>query len=61
MRALDGRLDEFRAAAYDVREKIVEDSLGSFRRALNKGSKFDEVTIRTVREQLTIANIELLS
>jgi hypothetical protein len=47
--ALNGRLDEFKAGDYEIREKIVQDFLGSFKRACNQGIVFDETTVRTVR------------
>jgi hypothetical protein len=46
--ALNERVDDFRAAGYKVREKIVRDFLGSFKKALPRGAKFDEVIVRTV-------------
>ncbi len=49
---LDGCLDEFRAADYRAREKIVQELSDSFRatRALPRGAKkFDNVIVKTVR------------
>jgi hypothetical protein len=46
---LNGHVDEFRAADYEVREEIVEECLGSFKSACPQGVNFDAVTIKTVR------------
>jgi len=46
--ALDGQVDEFRAAGYRFRERIARDFLHSFKNAYPQGIKFDEVTIETV-------------
>jgi hypothetical protein len=47
--ALDGRVDEFRAASYRFRERIARDFFRSFKNACPQGVKFDEVTVETVR------------
>ena len=45
---LDGRLDEFKAADYESREKIAQDFLGSFKSTCPQGVVFDETTMATV-------------
>ena len=47
--ALDGRVDEFRAADYELREGIVREFLDSFRNACPQGVEFNDVAVRTVR------------
>jgi hypothetical protein len=46
---LDKVLNEFKAANYQARERMVQDFLGSFRRARPQRVKFDETTVATVR------------
>ena len=47
--ALNGCLNKFKAGDYEIREKFVQDFLGSFKRACTQGVIFDETTVRTVR------------
>jgi hypothetical protein len=46
--ALDGRVNEFRAANYEVREEIVREFLDSFKNACPQGVEFNEVAMKTV-------------
>jgi hypothetical protein len=45
---IDKRIDEFLAAEYKVRERIIQNIISSFKRALPHGDKFDDVHMRTV-------------
>jgi hypothetical protein len=47
--ALNGRIGEFEASNYEVREKIVKDFLRRFQRANPKGVEFDDSVTITVR------------
>jgi hypothetical protein len=47
--ALDGRVDEFRAASYKVREKIARAFFRSFKSAYPQGVQFDDTALATVR------------
>jgi hypothetical protein len=49
--ALDARVEEFRAADYEDREKIIIDLLNSFKSTSPRGVKFDRAGLRTVRAQ----------
>ena len=48
---LDGRVNKFLAANYDLWERIVKDSLRSFKYASPQGVTFDYMNVETVRAQ----------
>ena len=50
--ALDARLEEFRAASYEDREKIIIGLLGSFKSTCPRRVKFDDTGLKTVCPQL---------
>lgn len=47
--SLDELIDEFRAADYIARELIVQEMVGSFKKACRRGVIFEETTVETVR------------
>jgi hypothetical protein len=47
--ALNAQVDEFRAADYTIREKIVRVLLNNFEKDCPRGITFDDVTVITLR------------
>ena len=46
--ALDGHVDEFRAAGYQAQERIIQNSLGSFEKACPLGTAFKKKEVEIV-------------